>query len=237
MTIDAADIDPSDGRAHIVLPLPRVANPGHEPHEQPFLLRRNSQYHQGFCPLSRLQCSALGITWKNIDEVFYTDWQLIDISPGNIALSLGDEVEIEVIAAGCRSVDNGCTLTSTARLVGAGPVRTATGPSGQTLDNVSPTLTYSNGGTGAGNKVVVDFNTTRYDRVGLTRARAHLHPAGPGRGRPCHCTIGTLAPGSSGSLEVTININPAATGTITLDNYSISRPRSLRCSAPASTPA
>jgi hypothetical protein len=39
------------------------------------------------------------VPWKTVGVIYYTDWQLVDIAPGNSALAVGDQVKLTVIAS------------------------------------------------------------------------------------------------------------------------------------------
>src|SRR5260370_37066954 len=87
--------------------------------------------------------------------------------------------------------------------------------------NITYTLNYNNGGgdtTGVTAQFTLPPNTTfvSINAPGLTCTT----PAAGATG-VVNCTIGNLAAGAGGSFQITVNINPAATGTINAGNYSI----------------
>jgi uncharacterized repeat protein (TIGR01451 family) len=230
MTIGAGDIDSLDGLAHVRLVLaPVLQDPGHPANEQPYffiqlvnLSRGNTVLYEDFN-----FANQTGVPWKQngAGTVKYTDWALVDIAPGSSLLAPGDQVELEIIASGCSRGGHWGQLY----VDGIGPSVPglfvgATGPAAANENtDITYTLSYKNGGAAGAGGVFVDFNTppsttfTSLSAAGLSCTT----PTG-GTAGLVHCTIGTLAAGSSGTLRVTVHIDPGtAPGLITAGNYDI----------------
>lgn len=232
MTVDGGDIDSVDGKAHVrFVVAPVLQNPaGHDPNEQPYywvrltnLTKSNSTLYQDF------NASAQpGVPWKLVSAngYAYTDWQLVDIAPGNAALAIGDQVELEVIAAGCSLGGHwGHVYVDGVGSTIPGIFVSATGPNAQNAgSDITYTLNYKNGGSASAGNVTVDFNTPPNTTwVGLNApGLTCTTPAANATGLAT-CTIGTLGAGSGGSYQVTVRIAPTAPvpGRITNGNYSI----------------
>lgn len=85
MTITTADIDPADGRAHVRFAIaPVLQNPNHSAHEQPYYFVQLTNLTKGTVLYQDFNASAQpGVPWKYVESTSYTDWQLVDIAPGD----------------------------------------------------------------------------------------------------------------------------------------------------------
>lgn len=227
MTITTSDIDPSDGRAHVRFALaPVLQNPGHEPEEQPYYFVQLRNVTKDTVLYQDFNASAQpGVPWKYVgtggNQISYTDWQLVDIAPGDAGMGVGDEVELEVIAARCAQTGHfGRVYVDGVGATIPGLYVSGTGPSGANAgDHITYRLSYANGGTGSAVGTVVKFNVPDQTTwVGLDAPG--LSCTGPEDGE-VSCTVGTVAPGGSGNLYVTVKIDPTATGLITAGHYEI----------------
>lgn len=229
MTIGAGDIDSVDGMAHVrFVVAPVLENPaGHDPNEQPYYWVRLNNLTKSTVLYQDFNASAQpGVPWKLVSAngYAYTDWQLVDIAPGNAALAIGDQVELEVIAAACSLGGHwGQVYVDGVGSTIPGIFVKATGPNAQNAgSDITYTLNYQNGGSTSAGNVRVDFNTPPNTTwVGLNAPGLTCTTPAAGATGLTTCTIGTLGAGSGGNLQVTVRINPAATGTITNGNYSI----------------
>ena len=233
------DVDPADGKAHVRFAIaPVLQNPGHSGHEQPYFfvevynITKNKQlfYTFNFSGQS-------GVPWQTVGGFQYTNWQTIDIAPGAGVLDVGDQVKVTVIAAGCSQsghsghiyVDSGAGLTN---LPGPGikadaPEFAAAGSS------VAYTYSYSNQGDVPLTSTVVTIVSPQDNTAG-TPKNLRVDPASvPGicsistsgaAGNlidTVSCPLGTLNPGSSGTLPLSFITPGATTGPINHGNYSI----------------
>jgi uncharacterized repeat protein (TIGR01451 family)/MYXO-CTERM domain-containing protein len=227
MTVSAGDIDGVDGLAHVRFVLaPVLQDPSHPPAQQPYffvqltnITKGNEILYQDFN-----FANQPGVPWKAVLTTRYTDWALVDIAPGSAKLNIGDQVELELIAAGCSQTGHwGHLYVDGAGTTVPGLFVSGTGPAAANQNtDITYTLNYKNAGTGAAAGVVVAFNTppnttyTSLNAPGLTCTA----PA-PGATGLVSCSVGALPAGGTGSFQITVHINAGATGTITAGNYSI----------------
>jgi len=219
MTISAADIDGVDGKPHVrFVVAPVLQNPAHTPEEQPYYWVELTNLTTGATVYRDYNASAQpGIPWKtNADgTVYYTDWQLVDITskPG-ATISMGDQVQLEVIAAGCSLgghwgqvyVDGVGSTIPGLFVSGSGPASVAAG------GNLTYTLTYTNGGSSPLSGVVVELNTppgatfASLAAAGLTCTAPAVGAAGT-----VTCAVpGSVAAGASGSFTITVKVDAGA---------------------------
>jgi uncharacterized repeat protein (TIGR01451 family)/MYXO-CTERM domain-containing protein len=229
MTVDAGDIDSADGLAHVRFALaPVLEDPGHADDQQPYFFVQLTNLTKGKAILYQdfNFANQPGVPWKQSGTIRYTDWALVDIAPGSAKLGEGDQVELEIIAAGCsRNGHWGHVYVDGAGPTVPGLFVSGTGPSAANQNtDITYTLSYKNGGVSAAGGVVIEFNTpakTTFRSVnapGLTCTTPAVGSAGVVR-----CTVGALAAGSGGSFPLTVRINNNTAPTvITAGNYSIS---------------
>ncbi len=107
-TVTASDIDQADGKIHIRMAIaPVLENPSHLIYEQPFFtvqLENNTTGRTGANPLYFLWnfANQPGVPWKTLTgsgsnsganaDYQYSDWQTLDISPGNAFIRPGDSL-------------------------------------------------------------------------------------------------------------------------------------------------
>ncbi|HEX9485947.1 MAG TPA: OmpA family protein [Gemmatimonadales bacterium] len=231
MTVSLADVDPTDGQIHVRFAIaPVLENPSHSFNQQPYFyvelldLTRGTTLYTGFNTAGQT-----GVPWHTTTSIAtgnatqWLDWALVDISPGNTALSVGDQVQLTVVASGCSLGGHfGRVYLDGMGSTVPGPYVSATAP--QSV-NAGATLTYTyryaNGGSTAALGAHVDQvtppNTTFASVSGITGCTT---PAA-GNAGTISCPIGTLNPGASGSFTITVNVAASATGKIINGNYSI----------------
>lgn len=238
MTVGAADIDPRDGLAHIRFALaPVLQDPGHDPHEQPYFFVQLTNVTKGAILYQDFNfANQPGVPWKSVgtgnNTIRYTDWALVDISPGSAKLAPGDQVELEVIAAGCSQSGHwGHVYVDGVGPTVPGLFIMATGPSAANEGSeITYVLTYQNGGEDGADDVVVEFNTppgTTFSGVNAPTGVNCEPPAGetPPVGQPgrVRCVVGDVPPGDGGSFPITVRIDDGtAPGEVVAGNYSVS---------------
>ena len=242
MTIAAGDIDSVDGLAHVRFVIaPVLQDPGHPANEQPYFfvqlhnITKNQILYQDFN-----FANQPGVPWKSVttggSTYRYTDWALVDIAPGSALLNTGDEVELEIIGAGCSLGGHwGHVYVDSVGPSVPGLFVSGTGPGAANQDtDITYTLTFKNGGAAGASGVVVEFNTppdttfTSFSAPGLTCSAPAAGAAGL-----VSCTVGTLAAGASGSFDVTVHIdNGTAPGLITAGDYNIDSPTTSPLTGP-----
>ena len=226
MTVAAADVDGSDGLVHVrFVVAPVLENPNHTPDQQPYYFVQLDNLTRNLTLYKDYNASAQpGVPWKISNGFYYTDWQLVDIAPGSASLAVGDQVALEILGAGCSLgghfgqvyVDGvGSTLP--------GPFVTATGPAAANAgSSITYALTYKNGGAAAAGGTTVELNippNTTFQSASAPGLTCTLPPVG--MGGLVSCVVGALPAGGSGGFTVTVQIDPAATGTITAGNYDV----------------
>ena len=163
-----ADIDPADGKVHIRFAIaPVLEAPSHPADQQPYFFVEVKNHSKGTQLFHTFNfANQTGVAWQSaVGGYQFTEWQAVDIAPGNGVLDVGDDVEVIIVSGGCGQgghgarvyVDSGQGLNSL-----PGPFVTATAPeyvvasdAGADMPTVSPpagqrTVTYnyhySNGG-------------------------------------------------------------------------------------------
>jgi len=101
----AGDVQ-ADGKVHVEFAWAAVVqNPAHGATEQPYVYVAVRDVTKGTLLYESFIFAGDGSIWNDVpnspDGIQYTNWQVIDVAPGNVALTAGDQVAIEVTAAGC----------------------------------------------------------------------------------------------------------------------------------------
>lgn len=228
MKVSLGDVDPLDDKVHVRFAVaPVLNNPSHAYAQQPYYfvqlrnLTRNTTLYTDF------NVSAQeGVPWKSVGStLLYTDWQLVDIAPGNATLAVGDDVQLTVVASNCAQGGASHFARLYVDAVGSGVpglYSWATGPqSANSGEPITYTINYKNGGTTSTSGTKVAFvtppNTTFVSSTGGSCSAPAVGATGT-----LECTVGTLAPGGTGAFTATVRINNGTTGTITNGNYAIS---------------
>lgn len=236
MTIGPGDIDPSDGKAHVRFAVaPVLENPSHPAAQQPYYFVQLTNLTRSSILYRDYNASAQpGVPWKTVGSIYYTDWQLVDIAPGSAQLAIDDQVQLEVIAAGCSQGGHyGRIYLDGVGAAVPGIFTAATGPAyANDGQDMIYTIRYKNGGTSSANNVVLTFNTPSYTSFqsisagGLTCTTPTVNTVGNGGATSAGlvtCPIGSVAPDVSGSITVTVRVvSGTSPGTlITAGNYAI----------------
>ena len=166
-----------------------------------------------------------GVNWQSAPGWKFTGWQLVDVELEAAKVDAGDEITIEVIAAGCADsghagyvyldVPKGLEVVATADKP---TYQLHTNPDGST--NVVYTYTYSNtgntavdnvtvkptipalsaGASGAGNTSFVSVDPNGGSCTGI--------PAVGANSSSMACDFGTLQPGQSKTFTMTVQVPP-----------------------------
>jgi outer membrane protein OmpA-like peptidoglycan-associated protein len=220
MTLAAGDVDPVDGNIHIrFVAAPVLEDPGHTSFEQPYFfiqvrnVTRNTVLYSNFN-----FAGQAGVPWQIAGGIKFTDWQLIDVAPGNGAV-IGEQVELIVFAAGCsRGGHWGRVYVDAFGSTVPGLYLTGTAPaSSPNNTNLTYTLSYRNGSAVATNGTQVVFNAPPNTTLVST-----TQPGCAIAANTLTCPIGALAAGAGGSFNVVVTISAAFTGLLTAQNYRIS---------------
>ncbi|MFO0760840.1 MAG: MopE-related protein [Byssovorax sp.] len=227
MTIVNGDIDPTDGIPHVRFVLsPVLENPAHQVNQQPYYFVQLTNITKGNAVLyADFNLSAQpGVPWKTVGTYYYTDWQLVDIAPGPAQLGLGDQVELEIIGAGCSLGGHwGNVYVDSVGVPIPGLFVTGTGPAQANAgSNITYKLTYKNGGANGASGVKVEFNippNTTFQSINPNGLVCVTPPVG--QGGLVTCSVNNLAAGAGGTFDITVQINAGAMGSIVAGNYDI----------------
>ncbi len=233
MTIAAGDVDANDNLVHVrFVVAPVLQNPVHAANQQPYYFVQLTNVTQNKILYTDFNLSAqAGVPWKTVNggtpqEIDYTDWQLVDIAPGNASLGLGDSVKLEIIASGCSLgghfgtvyVDGVGTVLQGLYVSGTGPAQANAGT------NITYTLTYRNGALVPETGVVIDLTTppgTTFQGITPPAGATCVTPAIGATGTIVCTFSGPVPAGATGMMSVTLGINAGAVGTIVEGNYDI----------------
>ena len=242
-TMVASDVAP-DGNIHMRFALaPVLQNPGHSDAEQPYFYVELTNVTTGAKLFTQFNfANQPGVNWQNAPGgVQFTDWVTYDIPLPPALVAVGDQVKLQVFAAGCAQSGHWGYVyvdqVSTAAIPGLSVA--ASGPASIVLNPAAPystityTYTYTNNSpdpTAAttvtavlpqtGNGVNTTFNAVNAPGASCTS------PAVNSTGTVA-CNFGTLAPGATGSFTITVNVPPTAsvtapTNVVNHGNYNIS---------------
>jgi len=235
-TVTVADVDPSDSKVHVRFALaPVLENPGHPQTQQPYFFAQLYNNTKSVLLFSTFNFAGqAGVPWQVfIDGAGrtwnFTDWQALDIAPGNALLAVGDSVELVVVASGCSPTGHdGHVYVDGIGAFVPGLFVSVTGPqSANANTDITYTYTYKNGGTSAVNNVTVDAVTPVITGGGQTTYVSLNAPGGtctnPGVGNAgtVSCNFGTLNPAATGTFTITVHIPTGSTGTVNNGNYDI----------------
>ncbi|MGN6110446.1 MAG: MYXO-CTERM sorting domain-containing protein [Kofleriaceae bacterium] len=232
MTLSSSDIDPVDGQYHVrFVYAPVLENPNHATHEQPYYMIQLTNVTQGKLVYSDFNLAgATGVNWKKIvtggTEYSYTDWILVDVSSATGALAAGDQVRLDVIAAGCSLgghfgevyVDGVGAVLPGISIGGTGPSWVNPG------ETITYDLTYRNGSANEEDGVVIEFKTppgTTFQGYTPPPGATCVTPPIGGTGTIV-CTFASPVPaGALASFTVTVKVDPSETGPIVCGQYDI----------------
>ncbi len=233
MTVTNGDVDPNDNIVHVRFAVaPVLENPAHAAAQQPYYFVQLTNVTTNTILYTDFNLSAqLGVPWKCVNcgtanEIDYTDWQLVDIAPGNTKIKVTDQLKVELIASGCSLgghfgelyVDGVGASVPGLFVSGTAPAQANAG------SNLTYSLTYKNGGQNAASSVVTDFTTppgTTFQSL-VAPNGANCTAPGVGTTGTVVCTFaGNIAAGASGTYSVTVQINNNAVGSIVQGNYDI----------------
>ena len=235
-----SDVDP-DGNIHVRFALaPVLQNPGssHSSREQPYFFVELTNVTKGTVLFTQFNfANQPGVNWQDFNGLQFTDWVTYDVPlpPGQV--DPGDQIKMEVFAAGCSQsghwgyvyVDQAGTAVLPNLVVSAsGPASIVLGPN----STITYTYTYTNNTGVATNNSTVNavlpmtgnsLNTT-FNAVNPNGGTCT--DPGVGNAGTVSCNFGTLQPGQTGTFTITVNVPAAASTTspfnvVNHGNYSI----------------
>jgi uncharacterized repeat protein (TIGR01451 family) len=225
MTVAMGDVDPDDGEVHVRFALaPVLGNTNHPQNQQPYYFVQLRNVSQNKLLYTSIQFSnQAGVPWITSGSVVYTNWQLVDVAPGSANLALGNTVELRVVAAGCSQsghpghvyVDGfGTTLPG----LYASASASASANAGTDL---TYTIRYKNGAAAGVTNATIDFATPPNTTFQSFSSTGTCTQPTIGAAGTVSCNVGSVAAAGSGSLQVTVRVDPGASGPITAGNYTI----------------
>lgn len=232
ITLAASDFDALDNQVHVrFVAAPVLEDPGHAAEEQPYFFIEITKADGTRLFQTFNFANQAGVPWVTFGGIKYTDWQAFDIALDPALVAAGDAITLKVVAAGCgpsghagsvylnnvrtSNTVNGASLWVNASAPAA--VARHTNPDGST--DITYTYQYTNNGNTAVTNVVVkpampvatDGTSTRFVAIGTPTHGSCAAPAdGVGSTNEALCTLGTLAPGLTGSFTMTVRV-PAST--------------------------
>jgi MYXO-CTERM domain-containing protein len=225
MTTTASDVDSTDGQVHVRFVVsPVLENPGHPSEAQPYYMVQVTNVTTGALLYSDFNLSAQpGVPWKVVNsggtEYDYIDWSLVDVN-GNGRITVGDQIKVEVIAAGCSYaghlgqvyVDGGPGISVPGLFIsGSAPSQVNTGVP------IPYAISYKNASAAAATGVTLYFTTppnTTFTSLGALPTGLTCTTPTVGTAGTISCTLaGSLAVNGVGAFNITVTPTAAATGT------------------------
>lgn len=224
-TTTLADVDATDNKIHLRMAVaPVIEDGGHDPDEQAYFFVEVTNLTKGTQMFQTFNfANQPGVPWQTIGGYQYTGWQAIDVAPGNGFLDVGDQVRIEIIAAGCsQGGHSGEVYVDTVGAFFKGVQVTATAAT-TALPGTDITYTYTYSNTSG--LTVTDTTVNATTPQTLNAASTVLNatfvslnaPAGTctapavGASGQVSCNFGTLNDQTSGTFQVTYHIPATAT--------------------------
>ncbi|PTL81496.1 OmpA family protein [Vitiosangium sp. GDMCC 1.1324] len=224
--ITSSDVDPADGKVHVRFALaPVLQNPSHTASEQPYIYITLRNVTRDVVLWNTFNfANQPGVPWKTTaGNIQYTDWQAIDVAPGDAKLAVGDTVELEVIAAGCSPGGHwGHVYVDGFGSFLPGLSIAASAPKSANADS-DLTYTYlvkNSGESAVGNtKVTIVLpDHTQFVSLNTPPGVTCTHDSAT---RTVTCDLGTMNPTASTQFEMKVHIDPDATGKVSHGNYSV----------------
>lgn len=223
ITVTSGDIDPSDGKLHVRMSFaPVLEDPNHAVDAQPYFYIELVNKTTGQSIYNTFNYSnQLGVNWKSIGDLKYTDWQSLDISVDSSLAKVGDQITLRFVSASCSwgghsgelYVDGVSTSLAGLAIAATGPATARAG------DPITYTYTYGNGASAPAQNAQVTIVSPQVRQIGTTTNlslpyASYIAPAGvtcttPAAGTPgtLVCNVGTLpANYQGGSFTVTWTI-------------------------------
>ncbi|MCY1082821.1 OmpA family protein [Archangium lansingense] len=225
-TLGTSDVDPADGKLHVRFALaPVLQNPNHEQHQQPYIYITLRNVTRNTVLWSTFNfANQPGVPWKTTSgNIQYTDWQAVDVAPGDAHLSVGDTVELEVIAAGCSPgahwghvyVDGFGSFLPGLSIAASAP------KSSNTDSDLTYTYLVKNSGEGPVDNTTVTIvlpDQTSFVSIDTPPGVTCTHNSAT---RTVTCDLGTMNPTASTTFDVKVHIDPTATGQVAHGNYNV----------------
>lgn len=227
----------ADGNIHVRFALaPVLENPSHANNEQPYFYVQLTNVTKNTVVFTQFNfANQPGVAWQTFGGIQYTDWNTYDVPLAPGVVDVGDQVKVEIFAAGCSLgghwgyvyVDQVSTAPFPSLAVTTiGPATTAPG------SQITYTYTYTNNTGGATNNTIVDAvlpvtgNSLNTTFVSYSAGGAVCTAPAVGATGTVSCNFGTLADGASGTFQITVTVPPGAsivspTNVVNNGNYKV----------------
>ncbi|QXL83590.1 IPTL-CTERM sorting domain-containing protein [Comamonas sp. NLF-1-9] len=246
MTVD--DVDPRDDRVHIRFAMaPIMVDGGHGPTEQPYFFVQVRNITKNKVMFYTYNYSTQpGVPWQiqSVGSYRWTDWQGVDVAPGNGQLDVGDQVQLIVYAANCEPgaaahearvyLDAVGVFMPGLSVEAKGPSVTTPGAAIQYTYNYvnnSPDMTLGSkvyvAAPKTENGLELDFDTSSIPSY-CSATPVYPSPNPASRGKYIVCDVGgaggQLNPGEGGSFPISFTVPGAAVAGDVINNgdYNIS---------------
>ena len=235
MTVGASDIDAVDGLAHVRFAIaPVLENPAHAYNQQPYFYVELTNVTRGTSLFHVFNTAGqAGVPWQTTvstrtgNATLWTDWQLVDIAPGNDKLATGDQVKLTVVASGC-SLGGHFGRVYVDGLGGSIPSVFTAATADKPSVNPGDTLTYTHRVTNGASTPTVGTTFT-FTTPPQTTFASITPPSGvtctsPSAGSAGNvtCSLGTMPVGLTQNIVIAVTVGASATGTITHGTYAVS---------------
>jgi len=229
--VTSSNVDPSDCKLHLRFAFaPILQNAALPQAEQPYYFIQLTDFTQGTVLYTDFAYGGeAGLPWPSVDtgssnEIDYTDWQLVDAVGATPGLQVGDQVALQVIAAGSTPGSQYGTvwLDGAASTIASIGVEASAPASANRNANITYTLTYKNGSSAQETNVVVSFVTPANTTFQSISSTASCTAPASGSAGTVTCTLGSLAAGVSGTLTVTLGTSGSTPTTLVARDYGIS---------------
>jgi uncharacterized repeat protein (TIGR01451 family) len=224
-TILTGDVDPLDGKVHVRFAYaPVLENPEHSPAQQPYVYYavRNVDRSNALLAEKFLFAGQAGVPWSTStssggDPLVYLPWQLVDIPLQSSQVAAGERIALEIIASDCEPNGHfgyiyidafGAFIDGLTTFAGVDLAGVAQG--GQ----VTFVYYYRNTSGAAVDNVVL--------RSALPTQTSFLSAPGCSEAAGViTCSLGNLADNATGSIPMTFQVDPGASGFVDNGNYTI----------------
>lgn len=217
VTVEAGDVSVVDGLVHLRFIYAAVMqDPGHAPQEQPWFYVSVKNDTKGTVLYDKFSYVGDANNWQNstVTGWKYLDWIQIKIDGG---MDVGDQITLEAIAADCSLGGHaGYVYIDEIGFRVPAPSISASGPTQVPTITTPITYDFDYSTVVDQTNVVITIPLPAGTSFASVTESACSHAAGT-----VTCNFASLAAGTSGTFDLTVNINTGATFPITLSGYSI----------------
>jgi hypothetical protein len=230
-TVTAANFDPADSKVHIRFAFAPVVGRGLGSTIDPYYFIQVTNVTQGTILYTDFGTAGNGNQpWQTAtNSLDFTPWQLVSVAESAPAINVGDSIELQIVAA-CDGDEYGDGALTKVWVDGVGANVPGISVEGSAQANAGTgaeatyTLNYQNQGAQTETNVTVNFTlpaNTIYESLNAPYGATCTNP-NIGANGTVSCNVGSLAPGATGSLSITVAFPNAAIAALPYRNYGIS---------------